>query len=377
MKKDHVYFFTFLGLAIVTFAVGYFSMNYLLEISTNHFLRTQIESSKREASEVSSLVQFQLENGLSKDEVVNNLQKSIENTSMESGFVCMFNWSGVEICHPDPEKIGQLILPEESFVQPAVYTEPNLYDLYTLLKQKKESGGIREFSDKGKDSEIIYLYPVKNTDWIIAAHANIDHIKKRMQQLKNNFILAFAVSGILIVLMSLFMVRLIGGRYEKKLEVKNEGLSRDIVTLSKLNHDLTLYKQKVEEKEKNADEDDPDGNRENSFAKKRILTYVKDEIVSIEPDNIAFIYMENTVTHICCIDGRIFHSNNSLEEVFSDLDNSLFFRANRRFILSINSIDKIYKYGNNQLKIEVVPKSPIDIIISKNKASEFKQWLRG
>ncbi|MBC9797971.1 LytTR family transcriptional regulator [Sinomicrobium weinanense] len=372
MKKDHVYFFTFLGLAIVTFVVGYFSMNYLLEISTNHFLRTQIESSKREASEISSLVQFQLENGLSKEEVVNNLQKSLENTSMEAGFVCMFDWSGIEICHPNPEKIGQLILPEESFVQPAVYSEPDPNDLYSLLKQKKQTGGIREFSDTDRDSEIIYLYPVKNTDWIVAAHANIDHIKARMLQLKNNFILAYAISGMLIVLMSLFMVRLISGRYEKKLEIKNEGLSRDIVTLSKLNHDLTLYKQKVEE---NAD--DPESDRDNSTAKKRILTYVKDEIVSIEPHNIAFIYMENTVTHICCSDGRIFHSNNSLEEVFSELDSTLFFRANRRVILSINSIDKIYKYGNNQLKIEVNPKFPLDIIISKNKASEFKQWLRG
>ncbi|RNL87848.1 LytTR family transcriptional regulator [Sinomicrobium pectinilyticum] len=376
MKKDQVYFFTFLGLAIVTFIVGYFSMNYLLEISTNHFLQTQIESSKREASEVSSLVQFQLENGLSKEQVIDNLQRSLENTSMESGFVCMFNWSGVEICHPNPEKIGQQILPEESFVQPAVYTEPDPYDLYNLLKQKKETGGIREFSDEGRGSEIIYLYPVKNTDWIVAAHANIDHIKGRMQRLKSNFIVAYAVSGMLIVLMSLFMVRLISRRYEKGLEIKNEGLSREIVTLSRLNHDLILYKQKMEDKE-NTGKNDPEESQENNFVKKRLLTYVKDEIVSIEPENIAFIYMENTVTHICCRDGRIFHSNNSLEEVYSDLDSSLFFRANRRFILSINSIDKIYKYGNNQLKIEVSPRSPIDIIISKNKASEFKQWLRG
>lgn len=75
------------------------------------------------------------------------------------------------------------------------------------------------------------------------------------------------------------------------------------------------------------------------------------------------------------MDGKLTTSNNSLDELYNDLDDSLFFRANRQFILSINSIDKILRYGNNQLKIVVVPKSDINIIVSKNKASEFKKWL--
>jgi hypothetical protein len=45
------------------------------------------------------------------------------------------------------------------------------------------------------------------------------------------------------------------------------------------------------------------------------------------------------------------------------------------FKYSANSIEKILKYGNNQLKIEVIPKSEINIIISKNKVAEFKAWL--
>ncbi|MCX2678684.1 LytTR family transcriptional regulator DNA-binding domain-containing protein [Galbibacter sp. EGI 63066] len=372
MKKDHVYLLTFLGLAVVTSVVSYFSMNHLLEISTNHFLQTQIESSKREANEISLLIQHQVENGLPKHTIIKNLQSSIENTNTESGFVCMFNWSGVEICHPNPEKIGQQVLPEESFVQPVMYNELNPQDFYNLLKNKAETGGIREFSEEGRSSEIIYLYPVKGTDWIMAAHANINHIKDRMQKLKTNFIITFTMSGILLIIISLFMVRLISGRYEKNLEKQNEGLSKEVVTLSKLNNDLLLYKEKKERPDDTHEE-----KKENSLVKKRILTYVKDEIVSIEQENIAFVYTENSITYICCLDGKIFHSNNSLEEIFSDLDSTLFFRANRQFIISVNAIDKIYKYGNNQLKIELNPRSPINIIISKNRASAFKHWLRG
>jgi hypothetical protein len=50
-------------------------------------------------------------------------------------------------------------------------------------------------------------------------------------------------------------------------------------------------------------------------------------------------------------------------------------RANRQHIISVKGIDEILRYGNNQLKIELNPPSNSTIIISKNKAAEFKKWL--
>ncbi|MEX2350580.1 MAG: LytTR family DNA-binding domain-containing protein [Flavobacteriaceae bacterium] len=371
MKKDQIYLFTFLGLTIITFIVSYFGMRYLLEVSTNHFLRTQIESSKREAREISNLVQFQIDSGLPKEIVVNNLQKSIENTNTDSGYVSMFDWSGFQICHPIPEKIGRQILPDETIEQPPVYSELNSNEFYELLKNKKRNQEIKDISDEEGASEVIYLYPVKNTDWIVAAHANIGHLDEQMQRLNMNFIIVYTISGILIVIMSVFMVRLINMRYEKLLEKQNEGLSKEVLNLSRLNNDLLAYKEK---KVKTVDEF-TEKSELNATAKKRILTYLKDEIVSVDTNDIAFMYTENTNTYICCLDGKIYNYGNSLEELYTDLDKTYFFRANRQFILSIKAITKIYKYGNNQLKIEVRPKSPVSIIVSKNKASEFKRWL--
>lgn len=368
IKKDQVYYFTFLGLSIITLFVSYFSMNSLLNITTNHFLKSQIESSRREAKEIASLIQYQIEQGVSKEIVINNLQKSIENISVQSGFICMFNKYGVEICHPNPHKIGQQTLPKESFVQPLVEKEIHPEDFYSLLKNEKEIGGVRKFMNTDRVAEVIYLYPVKSTDWIIAAHADIEYINSKMKLLKINFILVYFISGIVIIILSLFMVRLINRKYEKILEIQNEDLTDKVLSLSKLNTDLLVYKEKFIEKDKKVSR---------PSVKKRLITYVKDEIVSIEQDDIAFIYTENTLTYIFCANGNIYHSGSSLEEIFTDLSSSLFFRANRQFIISINTITKIYKYGNNQLKIEMTPRSPINIIISKNKASEFKKWLRG
>ena len=109
--------------------------------------------------------------------------------------------------------------------------------------------------------------------------------------------------------------------------------------------------------------------------KKRILTYLRNELLPVSTDDIAYIYTENTITYVVQTNGKRSTANNSLDELFSSLDSSIFYRANRQFIIAISSIEKIIRYGNSQLKILVIPKSEVDIIIGKNKASEFKQWL--
>lgn len=370
MKKDKLYLFTFLSLLVVVYICGYFSMNYLVGLSTEQFLKIQIESSKREAKEMANLISLQAQQNTDRKVIINNVQKSIEKTDTQTGFICMFDQTGKEICHPNPEKIGRMTGPDESYIS-TTHNEVNPEDFYSYLKNKTEGGGIRNYNNPKKDAEIIYLYPVKNTDWIIASHANLQSINKQVQDLKFYFILVYISTGALIVLLSFFMIRLFGSRYERKLEQKNENLFNEVLNLSKLNYDLTSYKSKLESNEQ-LKVHDISGSTAN---KKRILTNLKNEIVPLEIEQIAYIYMENTITYVKDVNGKISTSNSSLEEIYSELDNATFFRANRQFILAIKSIDKILKYGNNQLKIEVVPKSPIDVIISKNKAAEFKAWL--
>ena len=368
MKKDKLYLFTFVSLLFIVYVVGYFSMNYLIDINTEQLLEIQIESSKREAKEFSSMISSQISNGISKKEVIKSIQKSIENTENETGFICMFDWSGKEICHPNIEKIGKYTSAEESYIS-KVNDNTTSKDFYYYLKNKKEGGGIRTFTEKTRASEIIYVYPVKNTDWIIAAHANIQKIKEQINTLKKNFIIVYSMTGALIVLLSLLMVRLIGSNYEKRIELRNEKLSSEVLNLSKLNHDLIKYKSIVNTVEVQ------NKSSEKSNNKQRILTYSKNELVPILLEQIAYIYTENTITYVVSLDGKKSNSNNSLDELYANLNDTYFFRANRQYILSINAISKILKYGNNQLKIEVLPKSQINIIISKNKAAEFKIWL--
>lgn len=377
MKKDTLYILTLLAIALVVFFFGYLSMSYLLKVSTNEFLEIQIEGSKREAREFAKIVAFQIERGAERQEVIDIVQKSIEGTDIESGFICMFDWSGVEICHPNPKMIGQKISPDKSYVHP-INDEMNSDDFYTLLTKKREEiGGIRDFSGSNRDSEIIYLYPVSNTDWIIAAHANMSKIEDHVKELKINFLLVYLLSSLIIILLSLVTVRYIGSYYEKQLELKNDLLSEEVINLSKLNLDLTKQKVKIDEKNQQdrTDQKEEAEDIQEVKLKNRILTYSKDKLNSVKTEEISFIRTEYTITTIYTLAGKKFTTNASLDELYLSLDPLIFFRANRQFILSIKGIKEILKYGNNQLKIITSPFSDIDIIINKNRVSEFKKWL--
>lgn len=371
MKKDKLYLLTLLVISSIVFIIGYFNMNYLIKVSTNQFLNLQIESSKREAREFSNLISYQIESGLDRNTVIYNVQKSIEGTSTELGFICMFDWSGIEICHPDLQKIGKQVNPNESHIK-SINDELNTEDFYDLLKTKKSFGGVREFRGE-RSSEVIYLYPVKNTDWIIAAHANIDKIDKEIRKLKAIFFLVYLLTCISIVLLSVISIRYLSNYYENELEIRNQLLKGEVLSLSKINSQLSNYKNEELQKNNQTIIEKNTNNETTSNSKKRILTYSKNKLISIKVEEIAFIYTKHGITSIKNLNGAIYTTNSSLDELFNNLDTSIFFRANRQHIISVKGIDEILKYGNNQLKIKTLKGN--SIIISKNKAAEFKKWL--
>ena len=191
-----------------------------------------------------------------------------------------------------------------------------------------------------------------------------------MKTLRTNFYLIFFVMGILVSVLSFIAVRILGSAYEKQLELKYATLTSEVVNLSKLNTDLVSYREKVVDTPKENMVEEPLENE-----KKRILTYIRNELLPIAIEDIAYVYTENTITYVVCFDGKKSTTNMSLDDMYTNLSSSIFFRANRQFIISIAAIDKIIKYGNSQLKILLQSKTSEEIIISKNKAAEFKQWL--
>lgn len=374
MKKINFNIYNLLALIIVVTLVGWLSTYYILQFSLNEIYEQQLLSSKREAREIAKLIESRIDDDIKKETIISDLQKTIQNTDYHISFICLFNSKGVQLCHPDPAMIGQKINSENSYII-KITNNDTVGSFLSLLNAQKEGGGLRKFSNKNEYSEIIYVYPVKNTDWMIAAHTNIDVFNNRMNQLKTAVILLNIAAGFTIVFFAFISIRLINGGYEKFMERKNEKLQKSILELSELNSSLLIQQKnfKNQDIELNNDKEIYSGN--DFITDSRILVSWRDQLIPIKIDKIAYFYTDVTGTKIICSNNDKYRVNYSLEDIYKRLNKHVFFRANRQFIISINSIKAIYKFGNNQLKIEVEPRFDKIIIISKNRASEFKKWL--
>lgn len=379
MKKDRLYFFTFLAISIIFLVIATVSVRFFNKASTILLLDVQLESVQREAKSLAYLASRELKTGTQQEAVVSNIQNSIKDTKLNSGFLSVLDWSGEIICHPNRIFIGQKQNSEKSLAT-TLDGKISSEEFYTFLVERTSFREIKNNDTNVIASEIVYLYPVENSDLIIVANANLSYLEGRIENLETTFYTIFLIMGFVVVLFTVITVRLIGSIYEKNIETEKSNLEHELINLAKLNTALAEYQQKVEEttetigdKESKADKIDEKVNDEKS--KKRLLTYMRNELLSISITDIAYIYTENTITYVIDIHGKKSTSNTSLDELYSGLDSTFFYRANRQFIIAISSIKKIIRYGNNQLKIVVAPDSEVDIIIGKNKASEFKQWL--
>jgi DNA-binding LytR/AlgR family response regulator len=118
-----------------------------------------------------------------------------------------------------------------------------------------------------------------------------------------------------------------------------------------------------------------DYHEKNKTYRSRFLVNKADGMIPIATEDIAFLYTEDKVVFLITRDNRRFMLNYSLDQLEKQLNPISFFRVNRQFIVAMRSIHKIHNYFNYKLKIELTPVSEQEVIVSRQKVAEFKEWL--
>lgn len=108
--------------------------------------------------------------------------------------------------------------------------------------------------------------------------------------------------------------------------------------------------------------------------KSNFLIPHKDKFIPLPIHSIACFYTENKMVKIITEDNQVFNMDSSLEDLYTQLDPSQFFRANRQFIVSHNAIKDISVWFGSKVSINLSVKVPEKIIVSKARVSEFKTW---
>jgi two-component system LytT family response regulator len=109
--------------------------------------------------------------------------------------------------------------------------------------------------------------------------------------------------------------------------------------------------------------------------KSRFLVKMGDRLVSLTNEQIAYFYSEDKLVFLQTIENKKYPVDFSLDELEQTLDPTSFFRLNRQFISNINSIMSIHNYFNGKLKLTLKPAIEKEVVVSREKASLFKDWL--
>ena len=143
-----------------------------------------------------------------------------------------------------------------------------------------------------------------------------------------------------------------------------------------LEHALNKYRT-LSEKRVNADKIDK--LLEQLGEKKRyrscFLLPERDKLVPLPVNNIIYIYIDAKTVKIITTTGKTYYMNHTLDDLMAELDPQMFFRANRQFIVSRQSIKDVSVWFGNKLAINLIIEVPEKIIVSKARVGEFKAWF--
>lgn len=109
--------------------------------------------------------------------------------------------------------------------------------------------------------------------------------------------------------------------------------------------------------------------------KEKLLIPIKDKLLPVDLHEVSFFYTTDKNTQVCLKNGNSYPYSKTLEQISISLNPSDFYRANKQYIIARNSVKNITIWFDNRLLITLDTNVPERIYISKNKASEFKEWI--
>ena len=116
----------------------------------------------------------------------------------------------------------------------------------------------------------------------------------------------------------------------------------------------------------------------NEFTRKKSRIIIKKgkEFRPVNLQDVVLIYFENGLVFLLTNDNKKHIVDaDGLNLVYNNMDRSVFYRANRKFIFNINYLNNYKSVGNNRILVELSINTPEEIIISQYRANEFRAWI--
>lgn len=107
----------------------------------------------------------------------------------------------------------------------------------------------------------------------------------------------------------------------------------------------------------------------------RFLVSSGSKLKSVSITDVAYFFADQKLNFLVEKTGKQYIVDSSLDKLEPMLNPTQFFRINRQFIISFDSIKSMINYSKSRIKIELNPPIERETIVSVERSPEFKNWL--
>ncbi|MEP0369055.1 MAG: LytTR family DNA-binding domain-containing protein [Cyclobacteriaceae bacterium] len=144
-----------------------------------------------------------------------------------------------------------------------------------------------------------------------------------------------------------------------------------------LRHALEKYDRLSDHFSKNVDQLQAYFQEEKPKYKQRFLVKKGVHFISVPVASIAYFFTEHKVSFLVNQEGERFMADHPLQQLEEELDPEKFFRVNRKYLASLDSIVQFSSNGQGKLILQLNPSVSEEVMVSQEKSSAFKQWVVG
>jgi DNA-binding LytR/AlgR family response regulator len=114
--------------------------------------------------------------------------------------------------------------------------------------------------------------------------------------------------------------------------------------------------------------------KEQKKYKERFLSIQRNSMVPVTQQEIGFFHKEELIFIHTMNNDKMIGEHQTLDEIESLIDPSVFFRVNRQYIIHLQTVARV-KTTHKGLTVQLKPPFNLEIDISREKAAAFKEWL--
>ncbi|MEM8568207.1 MAG: LytTR family DNA-binding domain-containing protein [Bacteroidota bacterium] len=111
--------------------------------------------------------------------------------------------------------------------------------------------------------------------------------------------------------------------------------------------------------------------------KNRFIIKIGEHIKAVGVDDILYFFSRDKATYCTTDEGKNYLLDYPIQDLTNMIDPEKFFQINRKYIISLKSIQDMVSFSNSRLKIILKNSNDDNVIVSRERVQEFKKWLDG